>query len=223
MESLQPAMPRKDRACFTSCALKLPPPSPNPLLAQVPDFEFAPDFLINSLKNHRRLPTLSFNPRNAITQFLNNVRKPHNFLNSIGFHPPLKSSLLCSASLAQSQGNNADSDSSVTTQKSSNPNPAPARSSIDQERVLISEVWVRNKDGEELERKDLETEALNALKTSLPNSALTVREVQDDVHRIIGSGYFSSCMPVAVDTRDGIRLVFQVIHIFHGDYCMLKF
>lgn len=201
-------MPRKDTACFTSCAFKLPLPVPNTLLAQSSDFEFAPDFFINPLKNRWKLPTLSFNPRNAITQFLS--RESQNFLNSIGFHPPLKSSLLCSTSLAVSQGNNVDSDSSVTTQKSSNPNPAPARSSIDQERLLISEVWVRNKDGEELERKDLETEALNALKASRPNSALTVLEVQDDVHRIIGSGYFSSCIPVAVDTRDGIRLVFQV-------------
>ncbi|OMO68528.1 Bacterial surface antigen (D15) [Corchorus capsularis] len=80
----------------------------------------------------------------------------------------------------------------------------------DEERVLISEVLVRNKDGEELERKDLESEALTALRACRANSALTVREVQEDVHRIIDSGYFSSCMPVAVDTRDGIRLVFQV-------------
>lgn len=203
-------MPREDRVYFTSCSLKLPPPVPNTLLAQFSHFEFAPDFLISSLKNPRKLPTLSFNPRNAITQFLSNVRRPQNFLNSIVFHPLLKSSLLCSASLALSDHSNADSDLSVTTQKSSNPNPGPPRSSIDQERVLISEVWVRNKDGEELEKKDLETEALNALKASRPNSALTVREVQEDVHRIIGSGYFSSCMPVAVDTRDGIRLVFQV-------------
>lgn len=79
-----------------------------------------------------------------------------------------------------------------------------------EERVLISEVLVRNKDGEEMERKDLEAEAVQALKACRPNSALTVREVQEDVHRIINSGYFSSCMPVAVDTRDGIRLVFQV-------------
>lgn len=76
--------------------------------------------------------------------------------------------------------------------------------------MLISEVLVRNKDGDELEMKDLELEALMALKASRPNSALTVREVQEDVHRIIDSGYFASCMPVAVDTRDGIRLVFQV-------------
>jgi len=76
--------------------------------------------------------------------------------------------------------------------------------------VLVSEVLVRNKDGEELDRKDLEMEALAALKASRPNSALTVREVQEDVHRIIDSGYFTSCIPFAVDTRDGIRLVFQV-------------
>lgn len=79
-----------------------------------------------------------------------------------------------------------------------------------EERVLISEVLVRNKDGDELDRKDLESEALSALRACRPNSALTVREVQEDVHRVIDSGYFSSCMPVAVDTRDGIRLVFQV-------------
>jgi hypothetical protein len=49
------------------------------------------------------------------------------------------------------------------------------------------------------------------LKASKPNSALTVKEVQEDVHRIIESGYFSACMPIAEDTRDGIRLIFQVL------------
>lgn len=73
---------------------------------------------------------------------------------------------------------------------------------------------MRNKDGEELERKDLEMEALAALKACRANSALTVREVQEDVHRIIDSGYFCSCMPVAVDTRDGIRLIFQVSTLY---------
>ncbi|XP_078443868.1 outer envelope protein of 80 kDa [Wolffia australiana] len=80
----------------------------------------------------------------------------------------------------------------------------------DEERILISEVLIRNKDGEELEREDLAAEAAAALKSCRPNSALTLSEVQDDVHRIIESGYFFSCMPVAIDTRDGIRLVFQV-------------
>lgn len=87
-----------------------------------------------------------------------------------------------------------------------------------EERVLISEVLVRTKDGEELERKDLEMEALAALKACRANSALTIREVQEDVHRIIESGYFCSCTPVAVDTRDGIRLMFQVC----SDYSFLN-
>ncbi|KMZ56006.1 Outer envelope protein 80, chloroplastic [Zostera marina] len=81
---------------------------------------------------------------------------------------------------------------------------------VDEERVLISEVLIRNKDGEELERPDLASEAEMALKSCRPNAALTAKEVQDDVNRIIDSGYFCACMPVAVDTRDGIRLVFQV-------------
>ncbi|XP_074310543.1 outer envelope protein 80, chloroplastic-like [Silene latifolia] len=123
----------------------------------------------------------------SITHFLNLLKSPR--------------TLLCSSTLSLSQPSDPDS----TPQK-----PASRTRREDEERVLISEVLVRSKDGEELERKDLEYEALMALKASRPNSALTVREVQEDVHRIIDSGYFSSCMPVAVDTRDGIRLVFQV-------------
>ncbi|KAM0932349.1 putative bacterial surface antigen (D15), POTRA domain, surface antigen D15 [Dioscorea sansibarensis] len=80
----------------------------------------------------------------------------------------------------------------------------------DEERVLISEVLIRNKDGEVLESADLGAAATGALKSCRPNAALTAREVQEDVHRIIESGFFCSCMPVAVDTRDGIQLVFQV-------------
>ncbi|XWS71140.1 hypothetical protein CRYUN_Cryun03dG0113200 [Craigia yunnanensis] len=89
------------------------------------------------------------------------------------------------------------------------------------ERVLISEVLVMNKDKEELEQKDLGIEAISALKAYRTNSALTIKEVQEDMHRIIDSGYFSSCMPVAFDTRDGIRLVFQVEpnQEFHGLVC----
>ncbi|KAH9615336.1 hypothetical protein KSS87_023704 [Heliosperma pusillum] len=126
----------------------------------------------------------------SITHLLNSLHSPR--------------TLLCSSTLSLSQPTDSDS----TPQK-----PASSASRTrrdDEERVLISEVLVRSKDGEELERKDLEYEALVALKACRPNSALTVREVQEDVHRIIDSGYFSSCMPVAVDTRDGIRLVFQV-------------
>ncbi|KAK7308337.1 hypothetical protein VNO77_41939 [Canavalia gladiata] len=48
---------------------------------------------------------------------------------------------------------------------------------------------------------------------------LTNEEVQEDVNCIINSGYFSSCMPVAADTRDCIRLVFQVGPCY---YCRKK-
>lgn len=127
---------------------------------------------------------------------------------------PSKSSLLCCASLSLIDSDSgppkkSNDDSGVMIQSKAQ-NVSSSRPGAE-ERVLISEVLVRNKDGEELERKDLENEALNALKASRANSALTVREVQEDVHRIIASGYFFSCMPVAVDTRDGIRLVFQVL------------
>ncbi|KAJ8770155.1 hypothetical protein K2173_011490 [Erythroxylum novogranatense] len=128
--------------------------------------------------------------------------------------------ILCSASLSLSQPPESSSEAAVSQQKGTTAT-THSSSRHDEERVLISEVLVRNKDGEELERKDLEAEAVAALKASRANSALTVREVQEDVHRIIDSGYFSSCMPVAVDTRDGIRLVFQVEpnQDFHGLVC----
>eukprot|EP00252_Welwitschia_mirabilis_P000106 TRINITY_DN10075_c0_g1_i1.p1 TRINITY_DN10075_c0_g1~~TRINITY_DN10075_c0_g1_i1.p1 ORF type:complete len:731 (-),score=127.87 TRINITY_DN10075_c0_g1_i1:281-2473(-) len=87
---------------------------------------------------------------------------------------------------------------------------ATSRQAKQVERVLISEVLVQNKEGEELDNPELANIALSSLKACKPNSALTVQEVQEDVRRVIESGYFSSCMPVAVDTRDGIRLVFQV-------------
>lgn len=116
-----------------------------------------------------------------------------------------KSPLLCFASLSLNESTQPASEGKEVQSYKGQPG-----SRFDEERVLISEVLVRNKDGEELERKDLEMEALSALKASRANSALTVREVEEDVHRIIDSGYFSSCMPVAVDTRDGIRLMFQV-------------
>ncbi|CAN6246794.1 unnamed protein product [Urochloa humidicola] len=90
-----------------------------------------------------------------------------------------------------------------------------------EERVLISEVAVRGKDGEPLERPELEAAAAAALRACRPNAALTVRDVQEDVHRVVESGLFRSCMPVAVDTRDGIRLVFEVEpnQDFHGLVC----
>lgn len=122
-----------------------------------------------------------------------------------------RSHILCSSSLA-------------LTRPEQEHNPwRPQHGKEDAERVLISEVLIRNKDGEVLERADLEAAAAGALRFSRPNSALTVREVQEDVHRIIDSGVFCSCMPVAVDTRDGIRLVFQVWYFFDDRSGVLGF
>lgn len=120
----------------------------------------------------------------------------------------LSSPLLCCASLSLTRPN--ESTQSVEGKDTVQQQKGHSVSRNAEERVLISEVLVRTKDGEELERKDLEMEALAALKACRANSALTIREVQEDVHRIIESGYFCSCTPVAVDTRDGIRLMFQV-------------
>lgn len=166
--------------------------------------------------------------RNNDVQFTSSSLKiPHSpssfFSHSLGFHLSeatksvihlVKSfrnrpkPLLCSASLSLSQPAEVTHSELAATQPKGQ--TVARRPREDEERVLISEVLVRNKDGEELDRKDLEAEAVAALKACRPNSALTVREVQEDVHRIIDSGLFCSCMPVAVDTRDGIRLVFQV-------------
>ncbi|CAI5995487.1 unnamed protein product [Closterium sp. NIES-65] len=80
----------------------------------------------------------------------------------------------------------------------------------EEERVLISEIVIRDKDGGELEDEELLKVVAGALKVSKANAALTTREVQEDVHRIIDTGYFASCLPTAEDTRDGVRLIFRV-------------
>ncbi|XP_011042089.1 PREDICTED: outer envelope protein 80, chloroplastic isoform X1 [Populus euphratica] len=199
-------MVKNDDVSFTSSALKIAP------------------FL-----HHQTKPSLPFFSQLLQTKLtfldslLTRTRFPNSpLLCSASFSLPRPSSpgsdpkslpILCSASLSLSQSQLRDStqsDSVVAQQKSGGAGGVHGPSRYDEERVLISEVLVRNKDGEELERKDLEAEALAALKACRANSALTVREVQEDVHRVISSGYFCSCMPVAVDTRDGIRLVFQV-------------
>lgn len=140
----------------------------------------------------------------SVIHLVDSLRTCSNPLNSFSRRSPL----LCSASLSLSQP--AESTQLEVAAVHSKGQSHARHPREDEERVLISEVLVRNKDGEELERKDLEAEAVAALKACRANSALTLREVQEDVHRIIDSGLFCSCMPVAVDTRDGIRLVFQV-------------
>ncbi|XP_058081687.1 outer envelope protein 80, chloroplastic isoform X2 [Magnolia sinica] len=191
VQDLKPStMAKNEGISFKSSSIKLPL---FPDLSPIPIFPNVP-FARQTLASYLPKPK----------QFI------HHLIRSFADRHFFKSSLLCSSSLAlvrPEDPNPSLSEARESPQKGY----FPARGGRDdEERVLISEVLIRNKDGEELERKDLEAEAAAALKACRPNSALTVREVQEDVHRIIDSGYFSSCMPVAFDTRDGIRLVFQV-------------
>lgn len=218
-----------DDVRFISSSIKLPPfPSshcPLSFLQHAPRCNFA------------KLPfNFNFNPHpiNVISQFVRNQPFLHHKFNNRLFGTLFKKPpLFCSATFVLSdpeygtvstQSKSGDDSGAVVQYKGDESGPvtqsknAGNTRSAEEERVLISEVLVRNKDGEELERKDMEAEALNALKASRANSALTVREVQEDVHRIISSGYFMSCMPVAVDTRDGIRLIFQVFMKFFQTY-----
>ncbi|CAM8972898.1 hypothetical protein QQ045_028831 [Rhodiola kirilowii] len=188
-------MARNDGVRFTSSpSLKLP----SPKSSSKPQFRIPP-FSCQSLASHFT------EARNSLDQLVNEFRKKR----SSKLGNSTISPLLCSSSLALVAEPPTEV-AGLSQQKSVSTTSGRQLGSEKEERVLISEVLVRNKDGEELARKDLEAEAVAALKASRPNSALTVREVQEDVLRIINSGYFCSCLPVAVDTRDGIRLVFQV-------------
>uniref|UniRef100_A0A7N0TTD9 Outer envelope protein 80, chloroplastic n=1 Tax=Kalanchoe fedtschenkoi TaxID=63787 RepID=A0A7N0TTD9_KALFE len=183
-------MARNEGVRFTSSpSLKLTSSAPRSVL---------PPFICQSLASNFA------SARNSLNQVFHEFKK-----GSSKFGKPRTSPLLCSSSLALVSDSPSEV-AGVSQQKSVPAATGRQLGSEKEERVLISEVLVRNKDGEELTRKDLEAEAVAALKASRPNSALTVREVQEDVLRIINSGYFCSCVPVAVDTRDGIRLVFQV-------------
>ncbi|KAG6781704.1 hypothetical protein POTOM_014616 [Populus tomentosa] len=210
-------MIKNDDVSFTSSALKIAPflhhqTKPSlPFFSQLVQTKLT---FLDSLLTRTRFPNSSLLCSASLS-----LTRP-----SSPGSDPKSLPILCSASLSLSQSQLRDStqnDSVVAQQKSGGASGVHGPSRYDEERVLISEVLVRNKDGEELERKDLEAEALAALKACRANSALTVREVQEDVHRVISSGYFCSCMPVAVDTRDGIRLVFQVEpnQEFHGLVC----
>ncbi|KAA8528103.1 hypothetical protein F0562_035028 [Nyssa sinensis] len=190
-------MPENDGVRFTFSSIKVP-------LSPLHHHHPIPLFSNLQLCSQTLSTTLT-RTKDSLDQFIKSFKiKIHNRINPF----PAKSSLLCSASLALTRPD--ESTQGALEVAVSQPKGGHSAGRHDEERVLISEVLVRNKDGEELERKDLENEAVAALKACRPNSALTVREVQEDVHRIINSGYFCSCMPVAVDTRDGIRLVFQV-------------
>ncbi|MBA0594407.1 hypothetical protein Gorai_011312 [Gossypium raimondii] len=198
-------MHRNDGVCFTSSSFKIPVPSPSQTLASPLSRARHSLFqLLHSLRNRSLPPTTSTHSPLLCCASLSLTAQTYDLVNA---------PLLCSASLSLSQPNPPDSTQSGSEVPQKGQSTTAGR--YDEERVLISEVLVRNKDGEELERKDLEMEALTALKACRANSALTVREVQEDVHRIIDSGYFSSCMPVAVDTRDGSQATMTVTDCYY--------
>lgn len=183
-------MARNDGVKFTTSSIKVSSLCPH---LKIPFFATLP-FCSQTLASN------FMKTRDSVTRLISALTNSAKHDNFVAKRSLLSFSSLSLSESTQSEGREIQQKGHVTSRYGR----------VDEERVLISEVVVRNKDGEELERKDLEFEAVSALKACRPNSALTVREVQDDVHRIIGSGYFSSCMPVALDTRDGIRLVFQV-------------
>ncbi|GAX81347.1 hypothetical protein CEUSTIGMA_g8778.t1 [Chlamydomonas eustigma] len=73
-----------------------------------------------------------------------------------------------------------------------------------QERILISEVEITGADA------DLKKLAMNTIKTR-PNFAYTLDEVKKDVERVFNTGWFRECVPDAVDTRDGVKLIIKVV------------
>eukprot|EP00271_Cylindrocystis_brebissonii_P001837 TRINITY_DN1213_c0_g1_i1.p1 TRINITY_DN1213_c0_g1~~TRINITY_DN1213_c0_g1_i1.p1 ORF type:complete len:900 (+),score=147.38 TRINITY_DN1213_c0_g1_i1:214-2913(+) len=85
-----------------------------------------------------------------------------------------------------------------------------ARENDEEERVLVSEILIKDWQGQDLEDPVLLEAARSALKASKPNLALLANEVEEDVERIIDTGFFLSCLPCAEDTRDGLRLTFKV-------------
>ncbi|XP_043691502.1 outer envelope protein 80, chloroplastic [Telopea speciosissima] len=188
-------MAKNDGVRFVSCSIRISPYKVHYPLHLQPKLPFCCQTLSSNLNKTRE----------TISGFISSIR------NRRKFSPfQTKSSLLCSSSLSLVRSEESNQNILEVREPQQKAHLPSRHGREDEERVLISEVLIRNKDGEELERKDLEAEAATALKACRPNSALTVREVQEDVHRIIDSGYFCSCMPVAVDTRDGIRLIFQV-------------
>lgn len=46
--------------------------------------------------------------------------------------------------------------------------------------------------------------------TTRPNFAYTLREVEGDLRRVFATGWFSSVVPDAEDTRDGVKLLVKV-------------
>ena len=117
---------------------------------------------------------------------------------------------LAAVSISTEQTGGLKLEAGRPSQRKAPESPALGQEGAQEERVLISEILIQDKDGQELSDPELNSTAWKALKAYKPNFALTTSEVQADVHQIIDTGFFASCMPSAEDTRDGVRLIFKV-------------
>ena len=48
-----------------------------------------------------------------------------------------------------------------------------------------------------------------------PNFSYTLQEVEDEVAHVFELGWFAKCQPNAEDTRDGVKLTIEVLHLHH--------
>ncbi|KAJ7546876.1 hypothetical protein O6H91_08G058900 [Diphasiastrum complanatum] len=208
-ESLWPATAFASPVRFISSSIKIPQPSRPCQFLPIPPWNT--NGIVQSLRAHFDRVISS-----CVSAFVR--------------HNPNLQPLLCCASLSAAGNGSSFSNWNNQEQANAASKNAAARASVggsnggrrgsgiqfvqeskeEEERVLISDVLVQDKDGQELENPELLAIASQALKACKPNFALTTKEVQDDVHRIIQTGYFSSCLPTAEDTRDGVRLIFKV-------------
>jgi len=82
---------------------------------------------------------------------------------------------------------------------------ADAAAATEAEPQLISEVQITGLE----EYKDLERLAWSVVQVR-PNLAVTNEDVQEDANRLFDTGYFNSVSPVPEDTRDGVRLKYEI-------------
>ncbi|KAL0365982.1 UNVERIFIED_CONTAM: Outer envelope protein 80, chloroplastic [Sesamum radiatum] len=189
-------LPQNDDVRFIFSSIKLPSFSP-PALYHPQPRSFS-SLQLNPGSKFARLPfnfnfqfNFGFNPQpiNFITQFVRNQPIFCRNIKNGPFHTVLKKSpLFCSATLAlpdsetgpaSNELKSGDDSESVVQYKGVESGAVTQSKSVGsnhaakQKRVFISKVFVRNKDGEELEKEDLESEALNALKALRVNSAFT--------------------------------------------------
>jgi outer membrane protein insertion porin family len=117
--------------------------------------------------------------------------------------PSFRPSLLPLASLSSSTSPSSDTASkqqSTSQQKSSSSSSAAPKND---QRTLISEIEIVGADGS---LKD----AAESVVTIRPNLVYSHQDIEDELHRIFNTGWFSTVKPVATDTRDGVKLTFHV-------------